>query len=67
LLRYYLVQLESENEKAALKFPYDLQAKIEKHNQLLISQVTNKISDARELVTTHDVLSNRGWKISYQF
>jgi hypothetical protein len=67
LLRYYLIQLESENEKAALKFPYDLQAKIERNNQLLISQVTNKISDARELVTTHDVLSNRGWKISYQF
>jgi superfamily I DNA and/or RNA helicase len=67
LLRYYLIQLESENEKAALKFPYDLQAKIEKNNQLLISQITNKICDARELVTTHDVLSNRGWKISYQF
>jgi superfamily I DNA and/or RNA helicase len=67
LLRYYLVQLESENENAALKFPYDLQTKIEKNNHLLISQITNKINDARELVTTHDVLSNRGWKIKYEF
>lgn len=67
LLRYYLIQLESENENKTLEFPYDLEVKIEKNNQLLISQVTNKINDARELVTTHDVLTKRGWKIKYEF
>jgi hypothetical protein len=67
LLRYYLIQLEGENENATLKFPYDFEVKIEKNNQLLISQVTNKITDARELVTTHDVLTKRGWKIKYEF
>lgn len=67
LLRYYLIQLESENENKTLKFPYDLEVKIEKNNRLLISQITNKINDARELVTTHDVLTKRGWKIKYEF
>jgi hypothetical protein len=62
-----LIQLESENENKTLEFPYDLEVNIEKNNQLLISQVTNKINDARELVTTHDVLTKRGWKIKYEF
>ncbi len=66
LLRYYLIQLENEIENMPLKFPYDLQVKIKKNNQLSISQVTDKINDARELVTTHDVLTKRGWKIQYE-
>jgi hypothetical protein len=66
LLRYYLIQLENETENMPLKFPYDLQVKIKKNNQLLISQITDKINDARELVTTHDVLTKRGWKIQYE-
>jgi hypothetical protein len=58
--------LENETENMPLKFPYDLQVKIKKNNQLLISQITDKINDARELVTTHDVLTKRGWKIQYE-
>ena len=67
LLRYFLNQLETENEDSEFKFPYDLEVTIENQDILNIHRITNKINDARELVTTHHVLSQRGWKINYQF
>ena len=63
---YISIPNENETENMPLKFPFDLQVKIKKNNQLLISQITDKINDARELVTTHDVLTKRGWKIQYE-
>lgn len=67
LLRYLLIKLEEENRNEELVFPFDLDVKIEQPGQLSILNVTDKIDDARELITLHDVLSKRGWQISYQF
>jgi hypothetical protein len=65
LLRYFLLQLEENSTNESLTFPYDLAIKIENKTNLSIFKVTNQIQDARELVTLHHVLTQRGWNISY--
>ena len=67
LLRFFLLQLEKNASSSNLVFPFELNTNVEDGNNLLIDKVTNQIQDARELITLHDVLSKRGWKISYQF
>ena len=64
LLRNWLRYCAETTQVNTAQFPFSLHPKIEQ-NILTFSSIQDTISSANELVTTHRVLSNRGWEINY--
>lgn len=64
LLRLFLLQNETQSSAKELLFPFDLKPLIS-GNKLTFRSVASHLPDARELVTMHEVLQFRGWKIAY--
>ena len=65
LLRLYLFSIEKQNEQMELSFPYKLNAFPISENKLEFKFIYEKLSEEQELVTFHEVLKKRGWKIVY--
>ena len=55
---------KSEQEKT-LHFPHQIIPESIDGNQLSISGIYERIPKANELITFHQVLLNRGWKLNY--
>lgn len=65
LLRRFLFDLEKAETNSVLEFPHRLENKLVKKGELYFPDITYKINNARELVTFHNVMSQRGWLINY--
>ncbi len=70
LLRQFLHQLENKKVVDPFAFPYELEVQMEESNSgttrlAKIHRITEKITDVNELITLHQVLSERGWEIQY--
>ena len=65
LLRRFLLDLESAETSSLVTFPHNLENKSTKKGELFFPDITYKISDAHELVTFHNVMTQRGWLINY--
>ena len=64
LLRLFLLQNETHSSEKELVFPFDLKPIVD-GNKLTFKSIATHLPDARELVTLHEVLQNRGWKVAY--
>lgn len=64
LLRLFLMQNEVQSSSKELVFPFGLKPVVS-GNKLIFKSISVHLPDARELVTMHEVLQNRGWKITY--
>jgi hypothetical protein len=62
LLRWYLQQLEKQNDSMCLKFPYLHNYQLDGNN-LRIPNIYKQIQTQEELVTTVSVLKSRGWEL----
>ncbi len=65
LLRLFLLQNEQQSYGNELLFPFDLKP-IVTGNNLIFHSIATQLPDARELVTLHEVLQNRGWEVNYE-
>lgn len=65
LLRMWMLFSENHQEEHSHKFPFGIKPKID-GKQLIISQIQNNFTDARELVTLQSVLESRGWQVQYE-
>lgn len=65
LLREFMMYFEKSDHQNSLSFPYDLQSKTNENN-LSFNNVLAHLTSARELATLHNVLTARGWSITYR-
>lgn len=64
LLRQWIHFVETYQENELQSFPLNLEP--EQHeNELTFESIQNQVCSAKELVTLHNVLQKRGWKILY--
>lgn len=64
LLRQWIQFSETYQESEQQTFPHQLQPKI-KDNTIQFTAIQNKLASAKELVTLQNVLSERGWTVTY--
>ncbi|MGJ8660937.1 MAG: AAA domain-containing protein [Bacteroidota bacterium] len=70
LLRQFFLQLENKIPNANLVFPYNLDVSYLQSDKLNmqtvnIQNITSNITDVNELLTLHQVLSERNWDVRY--
>ncbi|MDD2984612.1 MAG: AAA domain-containing protein [Crocinitomicaceae bacterium] len=64
LLRLFLMKNEQESNAKEIHFPFDLKPTVN-GNQLTFTSIATQLPDAKEIVTMHEVLQNRGWEVLY--
>jgi superfamily I DNA and/or RNA helicase len=64
LLRDLLLYFEKNESSQTLSFPHELTPAREA-DTLILNNVLSHLTDVRELVTLHNVLTSRGWDVRY--
>lgn len=64
LIRKYFAFMESEREESSIRFPYELQPRVD-NNKLTFEHIGSSIQNAQELATLFNVLENRGWEVHF--
>jgi superfamily I DNA and/or RNA helicase len=65
LLRLFLVKNEELSLANEIRFPFDLKPVL-RGNQLTFKSIATQLPDAKEIVTLHEVLQKRGWKVQFE-
>lgn len=65
LLRLFLMQHEQSAIEKPLVFPFGLKPVIEQQT-LTFENISDTLPDAQELLTLHEVLTQRGWQVRYK-
>jgi hypothetical protein len=65
LLKDLMLYFETNQQQRSLAFPHELEPET-KENNLYFSSVLSRLTNVRELSTLHNVLTSRGWKVTYK-
>ena len=67
LLKLFLAQIETQEEKSFPIFPHHLKPIVDfGSNTVTFQSIVQHLSNVNELVTLQRVLENRGWKVCFQ-
>ena len=67
LLKLFLAQIETQEEKSIPMFPHHLKPIVDfGNNTVTFQSIVQQLSNVNELVTLQRVLENRGWKVCFQ-